>query len=88
MPIVTVILSGAPDAERGSAVAQAVARPGARWRHAGSIQLIAGVDLATANLEPHELLDYVRGALRTRLSSARTPWPPARRSGGESGSRR
>jgi hypothetical protein len=43
-----------------------LARAGERWRYVGSIQLIAGVDLATANLEPHELLDYVRGALRER----------------------
>jgi hypothetical protein len=43
-----------------------VARAGERWRHAGSIQLIAGVDLVTAYLEPHEMLDFVRGALRER----------------------
>jgi hypothetical protein len=42
------------------------ARAGARWRYAGSIQLIAGTDLATANLEPHEFLDFVSGALRDR----------------------
>lgn len=36
---------------------------GARWRYAGSIQLIAGIDLATANVEPHEFLDFVRGKL-------------------------
>jgi len=43
-----------------------VARAGARWRHVGSIQLIAGTDLATANLEPHEFLDFLRGRLGER----------------------
>ena len=42
------------------------ARAGARWRHVGSIQLIAGTDLATANLEPHEFLDFLRGKLGDR----------------------
>jgi pimeloyl-ACP methyl ester carboxylesterase len=38
---------------------------GLRWRYAGSIQLIAGEDLALANLEPDELVDF----LTLRLSS-------------------
>jgi hypothetical protein len=38
---------------------------GLRWRYAGSIQLIAGDDLALANLEPDELVDF----LTLRLSS-------------------
>ena len=33
------------------------------WRHAGSIELIAGPDLATNTLEPHEFLDFVSGKL-------------------------
>jgi hypothetical protein len=40
---------------------------GLRWRYAGSIQLIAGVDLALANLEPHELLDFLMGRLATHF---------------------
>ncbi|MFO1154826.1 MAG: hypothetical protein U1E42_14365 [Rhodospirillales bacterium] len=36
----------------------------ARWRYAGPIQLIAAPDLATANIEPGELLDFVSGRLR------------------------
>lgn len=32
---------------------------GLRWRYAGSIQLIAGDDLALANLEPNELVDFL-----------------------------
>lgn len=37
------------------------------WRHAGSIQLIAGVDLAQDNLEPHEFLDFLSGKLARRF---------------------
>ncbi|QTF94205.1 hypothetical protein [Halomonas sp. BM-2019] len=36
---------------------------GLRWRYAGSVQLIAGPDLATANLEPHEFLEFLGGRL-------------------------
>jgi hypothetical protein len=36
---------------------------GRNWRHIGSIQLIAGPDLALANLEPHEFIDFVSGRL-------------------------
>jgi hypothetical protein len=36
----------------------------ARWRYAGPIQLIAAPDLATANIEPGELLDFLAGRLR------------------------
>jgi len=31
------------------------------WRGIGSVQLIGGVDLALTTLEPHELLDFLRG---------------------------
>lgn len=34
------------------------------WRYVGPVQLIAGADLAAKYLEPHELLDFVRGRLR------------------------
>jgi len=37
------------------------------WRHGGSIQLIAGADLATDNLEPHEFLDFLSGKLAGRF---------------------
>jgi hypothetical protein len=37
------------------------------WRHAGSIQLIAGVDLAQENLEPHEFLDFLSLKLARRF---------------------
>ncbi len=36
---------------------------GARWRYRGSLQLIAGTDLATTTLEPHEFLDFLSGRL-------------------------
>ena len=31
------------------------------WRSIGSVQLVGGVDLALTTLEPHELLDFLRG---------------------------
>jgi hypothetical protein len=31
------------------------------WRSIGSIQLVGAVDLALTTLEPHELLDFMRG---------------------------
>jgi len=37
------------------------------WRHAGSVQLIAGPDLATTTIEPHEFLDFLRGRLARRF---------------------
>ena len=37
------------------------------WRHVGSMQLIAGPDLATSTLEPHEFLDFVSGKLARRF---------------------
>jgi hypothetical protein len=40
---------------------------GARWRHAGTIRLIAGPDLATTTVEPHEFLDFVGGRLSRRF---------------------
>lgn len=33
------------------------------WHYAGSIFMIAGPDLVTTTIEPHEFLDYVRGHL-------------------------
>ncbi len=40
---------------------------GLRWRYVGSIQLIAGDDLALANLEPHEFLDFLFGRTARRF---------------------
>jgi hypothetical protein len=33
------------------------------WRYAGGIRLIAGPDLATATIEPHEFLNFLSGKL-------------------------
>jgi hypothetical protein len=38
-----------------------------RWLRAGSISMIAGPDLVTATVEPHEFLDYVGGQLSRRF---------------------
>jgi hypothetical protein len=40
---------------------------GARWRHTGSIRLIAGPDLAASTVEPHEFLDFLSGKLGRRF---------------------
>lgn len=40
---------------------------GRHWRYLGTVQLIAGPDLASASMEPHELLDFVRGRLSRRF---------------------
>ena len=45
---------------------------GRSWRHIGSIQLIAGPDLALANLEPHEFIDFVSGRLSREFISNAT----------------
>jgi hypothetical protein len=37
------------------------------WRHVGSIQLIAGPDLATTTVEPHEFFDFLSGKLARRF---------------------
>ena len=37
------------------------------WRRVGSIQMIAGVDLARRTVEPHEFLDFVSGRLSRRF---------------------
>ena len=37
------------------------------WRHVGSIQMIAGPDLATTTVEPHEFLEFLRGRLARRF---------------------
>ena len=43
------------------------------WRHVGSIQLIAGPDLATTTIEPHEFLDFMSGKLdRQFIDGAQT----------------
>ncbi|MCI0551769.1 MAG: hypothetical protein L0287_12515, partial [Anaerolineae bacterium] len=40
---------------------------GMYWRYVGSIRLIAGPDLATATMEPHEFLDFLSGKLARRF---------------------
>lgn len=40
---------------------------GLHWRYIGSIQMIAGTDLATKNLEPHEFLSFLTGRLNRRF---------------------
>jgi hypothetical protein len=40
---------------------------GKHWRTAGSIQMIAGPDLATTTVEPHEFLDFVTGKMARRF---------------------
>ncbi len=40
-----------------------------QWRHAGHIRLIAGPDLATSTVEPHEFLDFMSGKLGRRFIS-------------------
>ncbi len=42
---------------------------GRLWRHAGRIRLIAGPDLATSTVEPHEFLDFLSGKLGRRFIS-------------------
>ena len=44
-----------------------MANLGLNWRHVGSIQLIAGTDLALANLEPHEFIEFVSGRLNRQF---------------------
>jgi hypothetical protein len=40
---------------------------GKSWRTVGSMQMIAGPDLATSTIEPHEFLDFVSGKLDRRF---------------------
>jgi hypothetical protein len=40
---------------------------GRNWRYLGSVQLIAGPDLATASVEPHEFLEFVQRRLARRF---------------------
>jgi hypothetical protein len=42
---------------------------GKLWRYAGSTRLIAGPDLATSTVEPHEFLDFLGGRLSRRFVS-------------------
>lgn len=39
----------------------------ARWRHIGSVQLIAGPDLASSTVEPHEFFDFLCRKLGSRF---------------------
>ena len=42
-------------------------RLAARWRHVGSVQLIAGPDLASSTVEPHEFFDFLCRRLARRF---------------------
>jgi hypothetical protein len=42
-------------------------RLAARWRHIGSVQLIAGPDLASSTVEPHEFFDFLSRKLGARF---------------------
>jgi hypothetical protein len=41
------------------------------WRYIGSIRMIAGPDLATSTVEPHEFLDFLAGRLQRRFIADR-----------------
>jgi MFS family permease len=40
---------------------------GRHWRRVGSIEMIAGIDLVSRTVEPHEFLDFVSGRLSRRF---------------------
>lgn len=40
---------------------------GTHWRYLGSIQMIAGPDLATTNIDAHEFMDFLSGKLARRF---------------------
>jgi hypothetical protein len=40
---------------------------GRHWRRVGSMQMIAGIDLVSRTVEPHEFLDFVSGRLSRRF---------------------
>ena len=42
------------------------------WRHIGSVQLIAGPDLATTTVKPHEFLDFLSGKLARLFINGKT----------------
>lgn len=54
--------------KRSERLFDAVAR---HWRHVGTVRLIAGPDLATTTVEPHEFLDFLRGKLARRFIDGR-----------------
>src|SRR4029450_5081774 len=45
--------------------------PAARWRYAGSIQLISATDVARGRFEPDEFLDFLNGRLASAYISDR-----------------
>jgi hypothetical protein len=50
--------------ERSERLFESVQR---HWRHVGTVSVIAGPDLATSTVEPHEFLDFVTGRLARRF---------------------
>ena len=56
--------------KKSEALFQAITQ---RWRYLGHIQLIAGPDLATSTIEPHEFLTFLSGRLKQEfIHSAET----------------
>jgi len=49
---------------RSERLLEALAR---HWRHAGSVQLITGPDVAHSTVQPHQLLDFLAGRLATHF---------------------
>ena len=41
------------------------------WRYGGNIQMISGPDLATSTIEPHEIIDFVSGAMKQHFCESR-----------------
>ncbi len=63
-PAVLLVLRVFGDARTTGRLLDAVS---AHWRHIGPVRLIAGPDLAVANVEPDEFLAYMTGGLRRRF---------------------
>jgi hypothetical protein len=54
--------------KRSDALFRAIAKP---WRHRGAIRMIAGPDLVTTTVEPHEFLDFISRNLARRFVADR-----------------
>ena len=59
--------------ELGDSMARMFRALSLRWLRAGSIDMIAGPDLVSSALEPHEFLDFVGGRLVDRVPHRRFP---------------
>jgi hypothetical protein len=63
-PVNLLLLRVFGDARRSESLFDALAL---HWRHVGTIQFIAGPDLAAASADPHKLLDFFGGRLKDRF---------------------